>query len=99
MVNVKGELVLTSTSSTVFREECDESDISMELSQKQRDDFSHDHSKKWKSREPLEKIANIDQALNYLAAEEQANKQLAFIVKGDSETLNDPPLLGSTKQI
>lgn len=32
MVNIKGELVLTTTSSTVFREENDESDISMELS-------------------------------------------------------------------
>ncbi len=38
LVNVRGEVVLTSTSSTVFREESDESDISMELSQKQRDD-------------------------------------------------------------
>jgi len=32
LVNIRGEIVLTSTSSTVFREESDESDISMELS-------------------------------------------------------------------
>lgn len=34
IINTKGEVVLTTTTSTVIREESDESDLSLELSQK-----------------------------------------------------------------
>ena len=95
-MNVRGEIVLTSTSSTVFREESDESDISMELSQKQRDDNYVNFSKIKAGSKPINKI-NIDVALLNLDKEEEANKQLPYIIQTDK--LNEPPLLASTKQI
>ena len=96
LVNVRGEIVLTSTSSTVFREESDESDISMELSQKQRDDNYVNYSKIIAGSKSLNKI-KIDVALQNLNKEEEANKQLPYIIQTDK--LNEPPLLASTKQI
>lgn len=78
IVNVKGEVVLTTTSSTVFREENEESDISMELSQKQRDDLYFEGSKRAGSK-PLPRNFNLPAALDNLDKEEEANKQLPYI--------------------
>lgn len=94
-LNSKGEIILQSTSNTVFREESDESDVSLELSQKQRD-FLEENKGNY-GRAPI-KIAPIDQALQN-AAKADANKQLPYITQGSSKELNAPPLLGSTKQI
>jgi hypothetical protein len=95
-VNTRGELVLTTTSSTVFREESEDSEMSLELSQKQRD---YSAEKRWKSRAPLKNVVNIETAIQNLQVEEAASKSLAYIVKGDSGEINDPPLLGSAKHI
>ena len=88
--------MLTTTSSTVLREESEESDISLELSQKQRDD-SLDLPKKWANRKPLVNVANIDSCIKNLAIEEEMSKNLTYIAQGSTDEINNPPLLGSTK--
>ena len=75
LVNVKGEVVLTTTSSTVFREESDESDISMELSQKQRDFYVPSRN----NRKFLDRNLNIESALQQADKEEEVNRQLPYI--------------------
>jgi hypothetical protein len=63
-LNAKGEVVLSTTSATVFREE-EDSDMSLELSPKQRE---------YKSRTPLSVLANIEAAIQNQEEAEAGNK-------------------------
>lgn len=92
VINTKGEIVLTTTSSTVLREESDESDLSLELSQKQRDQ----EPQRLTYRQQMQAM-NIEMLM--AAADIDPTKQLPFFVPGTSDQINDPPLLSSTKQI